>query len=119
MKNYSKLTKLFLTGILSLSQIACATQTATRSTDLKIIRAGVSALSKPTRVEGGIKERSQAVTNGDLWLLSGRQADALELANTDKQAVEKFVNDSLDAIAEERAKACAWYQFKCKKGARQ
>jgi len=89
-----------------------------RSTDLKIIRLGVDALTKPTEVSGDIKTRSQAVTNGDLWKLSDRQEDAIKKANSDKEQVRDFVTKSLEAMAEERAKKCSFYQFRCKREAR-
>jgi len=69
-------------------------------------------------VAGPITARKDAVTNGDLWLLSGRQSDALKLANADKQAIRDFVGTSLDAIAEERARVCPWYSFSCRRKAR-
>lgn len=98
--------------------LGCVTATQTRSTDLKIIKAGVEALTKPTQVAGPITARKDAVTNGDLWLLSGRQADAVKLANSDKEALRVFVGASLDAMAEERARACPWYSFACRRKAR-
>lgn len=89
-----------------------------RSTDLKIIRLGVESLTKKTEVQGAIKKRSDAVTNGDLWKLSGRQEDALEVANSDKEQVRIFVIKSLEAMAEERARKCSFWQFDCKRKAR-
>ena len=109
---------MLLLGMLLLSLTACVTQTAVRSTDLKIIRLGVESLTVPTKVQGDIQTRSQAVTNGDLWKLSGRQSDALEMANSDKEQVRIFVIKSLDLMAEERAKACPWYSISCKRKAR-
>jgi len=72
----------------------------------------------PTKVQGDIQIRSQAVTNGDLWKLSGRQSDALEMANSDKEQVRIFVLKSLEAMAEERAAKCSFWQFECKRKAR-
>lgn len=112
------MTRVLALGLMSLSLTACVTSTQTRSTDLTIIRAGVEELTKPTRVAGPITERKDAVTNGDLWLLSGRQDDALKVANADKEAVNNFVTKALAAMAEERARACPWYSFSCKRKAR-
>lgn len=83
-----------------------------------MIRYGVQALTKPTKVSGAIQKKEQAPTNGDLWLYSGRQEDALEMANTDKRLVFEFVDKSLRAMAEERARQCRFYQFSCKRKAR-
>ena len=110
--------RLLMIGLISLFLIACASSTAVRSTDLKIIRLGVESLTKKTEVQGAIKQRSDAVTNGDLWLYSGRQEDALEVANSDKEQVRIFVIKSLEAMAEERAKKCSFWQFDCKRKAR-
>lgn len=85
---------------------------------MKIVRLGVEALTQKTVVTGDITTRSQAATNGDLWKLSGRQEDALTIANSDKEQVRIFVIKSLEAMAEERAKKCAFWQFACKRNAR-
>lgn len=78
----------------------------------------MESLTQKTEVQGAIKKRSDAATNGDLWLLSGRQADALEVANSDKEQVRIFVIKSLEAMAEERARKCSFWQFDCKRKAR-
>ena len=82
------------------------------------MRAGVESLTRKTEVQGEIRTRSQAVTNGDLYKLSGRQEDAHELANTDKEELRKFVFTSLDAMAEERANKCQFWNISCKRRAR-
>ena len=110
--------RLLMIGLISLFLTACASSTAVRSTDLKIIRLGVESLTKPTKVSGAIQHHKQAVTNGDLWLYSGRQEDALEVANSDKEQVRIFVIKSLEAMAEERARKCSFWQFDCKRKAR-
>ena len=112
------MTRLLISGLICLSLSGCVTSTATRSTDLKIIRLGVESLTKPTKVQGSVQRRRDAITNGDLWLYSGRQEDALEIANSDKEQVRIFVIKSLEAMAEERAKKCSFWQFECKRKAR-
>ena len=112
------MTRLLISGLICLSLSGCVTSTAVRSTDLKIIRLGVESLTQTTEVQGSITKRSEAVTNGDLWLYAGRQEDALKLANSDKEQVRIFVIKSLEAMAEERAKKCAFWQFACKRNAR-
>lgn len=118
MKSYYAAIKVLSLGLILSFLPACASQTAVRSTDLKIVRLGVESLTQKTEVAGSIKKRSDAVTNGDLWLLSGRQSDALEIANADKEQVRIFVIKSLEAMAEERARKCSFWQFDCKRKAR-
>lgn len=89
-----------------------------RSTDLKLIRLGVESLTQKTEVQGAIKKRADAVTNGELWQLSGRQDDALLVCNSDKVLVSDFVGGALEAMAEERAAKCSFWQFDCKRKAR-
>ena len=112
------MTRLLISGLICLSLSGCVTSTAVRSTDLKIIRLGVESLTQKTEVQGSITKRSEAVTNGDLWLYTGRQEDALKLSNSDKEQVRIFVLKSLDAMAEERAAKCSFWQFSCKRKAR-
>ena len=78
----------------------------------------MESLTQKTEVQGSITQRSDAVTNGDLWLYAGRQEDALTLANSDKEQVRIFVIKSLEAMAEERARKCSFWQFDCKRKAR-
>ena len=110
--------KLLVIGAMVLFLPGCVTSTVVRSTDLKIIRLGVESLTHKTKVQGEITMRSQAQTNGDLWKLSGRQEDALVLANSDKEQVRIFVIKSLDAMADERAAKCQFWNLSCKRRAR-
>lgn len=72
-------------------------------------------MTEPTQVQGPIQERKQATTNGDLWLLSGRQSDALNLANDDKRRVRRFVEAALLAVEKSRLPTCSWYELSCKR----
>ena len=97
--------------------MGCATTPTVRhgdeaSTDLQIIRLGIEALTEPREVAGPIQHREQAATNGELWLLSGRQEDALQLAEGDKRRARTFVLESLGAIEKARqAVDRKWYEF--------
>lgn len=84
------------------------------STDLQVLNLGVKALTEPTVVEGAIKKRKDAITNGDLWTLSGRQDDALVVANDDKLRVRQFVADATAAIERGRRPACKAWNFVCR-----
>lgn len=96
--------------------MSCASSTVrgdSASTDLRLIALGVKALTEPTRVEGPIQTRDQAETNGELWLLSGRQEDALGLANRDKARVRLFTLDALETLRAARQPDCRWWDWRC------
>lgn len=86
------------------------------STDLRIIRLGVEALTQEVRVQGSIQTRTQADTNGALWSLSGRQEDALAIANGRLEGTRSFVLGALHVVAEARHPKCKWFQVTCRRG---
>lgn len=107
-------TMLLAAGLLTLFLTGCASLTkAPPSTDLQVLRLGVQALTEPTRVEGAIQSRADARTNGDLWLLAGRQADAIDKANDDKARLRQFIQEATEAIENGR-EPCRWWQVGCR-----
>jgi hypothetical protein len=83
-----------------------------------LVKAHVETLTQPTVVQGPIQYRDQAEKGRDLWNLSGRQADALEMSNGDKLRLRGYIEGLADAVAETYQRNCRFWQLKCKRDAK-
>lgn len=110
---------LLVLGLLLVFLTGCGHTAARRdpppSTDLQVLMLGVKALTEPNEVQGPIQHREQAETNGDLWVLSGRQDDVIDLEHDDKRRLRQFIAEAVAAIERGRQPECRWWQFGCKR----
>lgn len=56
------------------------------------VRLPISALTQPCEIEGAVRSRGEARTNGELWTFAGQAEAAVARCNRDKELLEQALS---------------------------